>query len=175
MSRISIGSLLQAEQLLGFTGSRGDLGYTGSQGLGYTGSQGDIGYTGSVGSPGDLGYTGSQGSVGYTGSSAAEEFVKTYFYQGTATTNTGTVKLLIHKNATLKTIRVYVSTTGTNDTILVVLKNSSALETITIPAGQSSVVLDNLSYSLVTGDFITVDITQASDAQDLYVSVIYQV
>lgn len=49
----------------GYTGSRGDLGYTGSQGnLGYTGSEG-AGYTGSQGV---IGYTGSFGTTGYTGS-----------------------------------------------------------------------------------------------------------
>lgn len=88
MSRITIGALLQTQQLLGFTGSRGDLGYTGSTGgLGYTGSQGagftgsqgiegytgsaGVGFTGSVGTQGAVGFTGSvgtQGTVGYTGS-----------------------------------------------------------------------------------------------------------
>ena len=54
---------------IGFTGSKGDTGYTGS--LGFTGSKGDIGYTGSKGDQGDIGYTGSkgdQGDIGYTGS-----------------------------------------------------------------------------------------------------------
>jgi hypothetical protein len=63
------------------TGDRGDIGYTGSQGIqgviGYTGSQGVIGYTGSQGIQGVIGYTGSrgytgsqgiQGVIGYTGS-----------------------------------------------------------------------------------------------------------
>jgi collagen type VII alpha len=45
----------------GYTGSQGNLGYTGS--IGYTGSQGDIGYTGS------LGYTGSKGDTGAQGTS----------------------------------------------------------------------------------------------------------
>lgn len=78
MSRITIGTLLQAQQLPGFTGSQGDLGYSGS--VGYTGSQGipgeaaALGYTGSQGAQGSLGYTGSQGiqgeqgDAGYTGS-----------------------------------------------------------------------------------------------------------
>jgi len=68
----------------GYTGSRGNIGYTGSQGIqgvtgytgsqgiqgniGYTGSQGNIGYTGSQGAQGIAGYTGSQGVIGYTGS-----------------------------------------------------------------------------------------------------------
>ena len=44
----------------GYTGSQGDIGYTGSAGVGYTGSQGDVGYTGSAG----VGYTGSAGVAG---------------------------------------------------------------------------------------------------------------
>ena len=60
----SLSNLIQAG-LVGYTGSTG-AGYTGSASTvpGYTGSQGDIGYTGSQG----VGYTGSQGDIGYTGS-----------------------------------------------------------------------------------------------------------
>ena len=62
---------------IGFTGSKGDTGFTGSTGTGFTGSkgftgsQGDIGYTGSQGQQGVIGYTGSkgdQGVIGFTGS-----------------------------------------------------------------------------------------------------------
>lgn len=74
---------------IGYTGSRGSTGFTGSQGagftgsrgafdaVGFTGSQGELGYTGSrgaydavgfTGSQGELGYFGSQGDPGYTGS-----------------------------------------------------------------------------------------------------------
>jgi hypothetical protein len=55
---------------VGYVGSKGDLGYTGSQGAGYTGSRGDIGFTGSVGFVGSqgVGYVGSRGNLGYTGS-----------------------------------------------------------------------------------------------------------
>lgn len=45
--------------------SNTSTGYTGS--IGYAGSQGNVGYTGSA-STGTTGYTGSQGNVGYTGS-----------------------------------------------------------------------------------------------------------
>lgn len=50
---------------IGYTGSQGGTGFTGSQGTGFTGSRGDPGgYTGSAGA----GFTGSQGSTGFTGS-----------------------------------------------------------------------------------------------------------
>jgi len=53
---------------IGYTGSAGLQGYTGSQGVGYTGSAGLQGYTGSQGIEGQIGYSGSQGNIGYTGS-----------------------------------------------------------------------------------------------------------
>jgi hypothetical protein len=58
----------------GFTGSQGDIGYTGSTGAdstvpGYVGSRGDIGYVGSEGGTGYTGSTGADSTVpGYTGS-----------------------------------------------------------------------------------------------------------
>ena len=58
---------------IGYAGSRGNVGYTGSASTGttgYTGSQGNVGYTGSA-STGTTGYTGSQGNVGYTGSAGS--------------------------------------------------------------------------------------------------------
>ena len=89
MSRITIGTLLQAQQLPGFTGSQGDLGYSGS--VGYTGSQGipgeaaAIGYTGSQGAQGSLGYAGSQGqqgTEGYTGSQGLQGIAGVDGYTG---------------------------------------------------------------------------------------------
>ena len=65
----------------GYTGSQGNLGYTGSTGAGYTGSQGSqgtLGYTGSTGA----GYTGSTGSFNsseaiFTGSIQEQTFALT--------------------------------------------------------------------------------------------------
>jgi len=57
-----------ASVIQGYTGSKGDIGYSGSIGIGYTGSKGDLGYTGSAGYIGADGYTGSKGDIGYTGS-----------------------------------------------------------------------------------------------------------
>jgi len=57
------------------TGYNGSRGYTGSAGIGYAGSRGNQGYTGSgasgyTGSAG-IGYAGSRGNQGYTGSGAS--------------------------------------------------------------------------------------------------------
>jgi hypothetical protein len=65
---------------IGYSGSQGNLGYTGSAGAGYTGStgtQGNVGFTGSTGTQGNVGFTGSagstgtQGSAGFTGSAGS--------------------------------------------------------------------------------------------------------
>ena len=62
---------------VGYSGSQGNLGYTGSAGAGFTGSAGTNGYTGSAGSTGtqgnvgftgSIGSTGTQGNIGFTGS-----------------------------------------------------------------------------------------------------------
>ena len=47
---------------MGYTGSQGDIGFTGSAGAGFTGSRGDTGFTGSIGQQGEIGYTGSAGT-----------------------------------------------------------------------------------------------------------------
>lgn len=61
MATINVSDFLGGK-FVGYVGSQGVIGYTGSRG--FTGSQGIIGYTGS------RGYTGSQGVIGYTGSRA---------------------------------------------------------------------------------------------------------
>ena len=57
---------------MGFNGSKGDVGFTGSKGdqgiIGFTGSQGDQGVIGFTGSQGDQGIVGFSGSAGFTGS-----------------------------------------------------------------------------------------------------------
>lgn len=57
---------------IGYTGSQGIQGVTGSQGIqgviGYTGSQGIQGIIGYSGSRGATGFVGSSGGLGYTGS-----------------------------------------------------------------------------------------------------------
>lgn len=73
MSELRVSEFLNSSYN-GFTGSQGDIGFTGSigfagsQGAGFTGSKGDIGFTGSIGFSGSQGITGFTGSLGFTGS-----------------------------------------------------------------------------------------------------------
>ena len=75
---------------VGYTGSQGITGYTGSTGAtGFTGSHGVSGYTGSTGA---TGFTGSQGVSGYTGSRGAVDVgngVGSYLMIHGTYTNTG--------------------------------------------------------------------------------------
>lgn len=93
---------------VGYTGSQGNLGYTGS--IGYTGSQGVIGYTGSASTV--IGYTGSKGDIGYTGSIPAA-LTATSLALGGATlgTNNLAVTGTVSVSATLN------GTASTSDTI----------------------------------------------------------
>lgn len=129
---------------------------------GYTGSQGPLG---------------PQGTVGYTGSASTSvnEIVKTYFYQGVADTNTGTIKLYVHADSTLTSVKAFVSVTANTSTAIAIKRNSQILETLTLASGQSSVSSTGLTHALLENDAITVDVTQGSLAEDLYVQIVYQV
>jgi hypothetical protein len=86
---------------IGFTGSRGAIGFTGSVGL--TGAQGVIGFTGSqgnIGGQGPIGFTGSagtngvtvQGPIGFTGSQGNIGGQGPIGFTGSAGTNGATVQ-----------------------------------------------------------------------------------
>jgi hypothetical protein len=207
MSRISIGSLLQVEQLLGFTGSRGDLGYTGSQGIGYTGSQGvtgtagsngytgsqgDIGVTGYTGSQGigftgskgdagtsgSIGYTGSQGIIGYTGSSgtggATQARTLTLVQPGAITAPyTGIARCYPIDNITISNVYASLGTASSINFSFRVNKNGSTVDTYTISANVNRLGPVAANISLLTTDYLTVDIVASSGATDLKVDLVY--
>ena len=88
MTNINLDQFLGGSYI-GYTGSQGGIGYTGSKGeqgiqgiqgftgskgeqgvqgiIGYTGSRGETGFVGSTGPIGPIGYTGSKGDTGFTG------------------------------------------------------------------------------------------------------------
>lgn len=69
---------VDAGEFRGYTGSRGNTGFTGSPSttIGFTGSRGLIGYTGSAGTDA-TGFTGSAGNTGFTGSPGSSGGVTT--------------------------------------------------------------------------------------------------
>jgi hypothetical protein len=175
MADVSLSSIIQGTTLLGYTGSRGDLGYTGSAGAGFTGSQGiqgTIGYTGSAGSNGTIGvdgYTGSQGIIGYTGSAGtgggSGTQIKTMDYTGTFVTFTGTKRWWINGDYTISKLLTFVTTTATGANInLRINKNGSSADTISITANANSAIKTS-NISVVQGDYITVDVTQVGSTR----------
>jgi hypothetical protein len=163
------------------------VGYTGS--IGYTGSTGANGASGvsefTALSDTPAGYTDQAGKIvavnqtatglEFITGAAAPQFAKTYFYEGTVAVETGDIRLYLHRNATLKKIKVSVVVAGVIDLILQILKNGTGIQNITIPANQYSIDVDNLNIALLENDYITVDVTQGSSAEDLYVTLIYEV
>jgi hypothetical protein len=180
----------EAGQITGYTGSRGELGYTGSQGAGFTGSQGDIGFTGSQGIPGEfaaLGYTGSQGFVGFTGSQGIDGAfaalgytgsagytgsqgdsgvqTKTVSYNDVLVTFLGLKRWWVNTNYTIRRILAYVTVPSVGADIIVGINKNGALDrTITIPATTAYVIIEPSGFTVSTGDYITVDILQIGSA-----------
>jgi hypothetical protein len=68
MATRKLTQLIQTTTGIGFTGSRGEIGYTGSAASGVTGYSGSEGAQGITGYTGSEGQQGIQGNVGYTGS-----------------------------------------------------------------------------------------------------------
>jgi hypothetical protein len=175
-------------QGIGYTGSQsytgsqgytGSFGYAGSQGIGYTGSQGLIGYVGSTGLQGPQGpaggFTGSQGVLGFAGSvgQGTAGVTRTYFYEGTLKENYSNKRFYIAVASTLYITRVNLNTAGGTQTTININVNGATINTVVIPAGVTY-IQNTGTYSLYANDYITVDITQASSANNLYVTFVYR-
>ena len=182
----------------GYTGSQGDIGYTGSQGVqgpagGYTGSQGDSGDIGYTGSQGDIGYTGSEGpqgipgeaaavgftgSLGFTGSAGLVILERHYNYPRTLTVSSGSTKRWwVQSNQLITQIRSQLVTAPEGSAAVIdVKRNGTSIQEITIPSGTNSVEL-NTNITINDGDYITVDILSVglnTSGSDLVVSFLYQ-
>jgi len=118
--------------------------------------------------------TGNLSWTAQSGGSSTQSFVKEYVFRGGLTENTGTLRHYIHTTSTLTGIYAYVVSAGLSQSTVVVKKNGTAINTITIPANSTNVNQSGLSISLATADYLTVDITQSSSASDLYINFVYQ-
>ena len=115
------------------------------------------------------------GNLSWTAQSGGlTTFTKTYLSKGTITEATGTLRYYIHATSTLTAINAYLGTTGLTQTVAVVKKNGTSINTITIPANTATLNQTGLSISLAAGDYLTVDITRGSSATDLYINFVYQ-
>lgn len=99
---------------------------------------------------------------------------KTYNYRGALEVNVGTLRYYISSNSTITSINSYVSSNGSSSVIASIKKNGTQINTVTIPSSSRSNTQTDLTSSLSAGDYITVDITQAGGASDLYINITYQ-
>lgn len=88
-------------RIVGYTGSQGDLGYTGSIGIGFTGS---LGFTGSRGFTGFTGSRGDTGFVGSVGNFASIQDIDEYTSSTYTIQTTDIGKVLSFDNAVKTTI-----------------------------------------------------------------------
>ena len=100
-------------------------------------------------------------------------FVKTYFWEGVLQENVSRRGIYVHADATLTQIRVNVKTPGNSAAAIQVKKNGTVLNTITIPMNVTNVYVDT-THAVLGGDYMTVDITTSSSANDLYVTLAYE-
>jgi hypothetical protein len=113
------------------------------------------------------------GNLSWSAPVSVQNYVKTYYWQGGLTENTGTLRFYIHTTATLNTITLNLVSAGLTQSTFVVKKNGTSVNTITVPAGNVAVSQTGLSISLAANDYLTVDITQSSSASDAYINLIY--
>jgi len=100
---------------------------------------------------------------------------KSYNYDGTLAVNTGSKRLYLPRTGTLGTFDMFVATAPVGaDLTVTINKNGSSIGTGTISDGASSGTGQTLSStSFVSGDYLTVDITQIGSStagEDLYIN-----
>ena len=138
--------------IVGFTGSAGTNGYTGSAGVGYTGSAG-VGYTGSTGFTGSSGFT---GSAGAGGGGASWQAVKTSAFNATAgeayfvNTTSAAITATLPASPTLGAEIVFVDYAGTFDTNnLTIARNGNPIQG---SATNLTVSIERAGFTLVFVD-----------------------
>ena len=100
---------------------------------------------------------------------------KSYNYDGTLATNTGSKRLYMTRAGTFGTFDMFVATAPVGaDLTVTINKNGSSIGTGTISDGASSGTGQALSStSFSSGDYLTVDITQVGSStagEDLYIN-----
>ena len=114
------------------------------------------------------------GTVAASGGGGTSTQAKTYYWEGGLQENVSKVRLYINSASTLNSINTNVASAGNTEAIFKVKKNGTVIQTITLDAVQLSNSLSDLGISIVSGDYLTVDIFKSSSASDLYVNFIYQ-
>lgn len=99
------------------------------------------------------------------------------FQNGTLESMVGDTRWVAPRNLFIKEIRATVGTASTGaDLIIRINKNSTILNTVTVNSGALSSTNDGLSYSVSSGDYLTIDIAQIGSTvagSDLNVIITY--
>ena len=135
-----------------------------------TGETGPLGYTGSQGDQGPIGYTGSSGSGGGGGSTYIS-LVMT----GTITTPfVGTSRFYPPKDLSITVVYASVTLATNSGAFTFVLKKNGVDigATFSIAQGQNIMTPVSVNATLLTTDYLTLDVTGAS-ATDLFVKIEY--
>lgn len=134
-------------------------------------SGGTANYVLSTNGSGTLAWVAQSGGGGLS----IQTYTKEYYWQGALTENTGNTRFYIHANSNITTVYTNLVTAGLTQSAAVIKKNGTTINTITIPAGNTYVGQTGLSLSLLTNDYLTVDITQGgASATGLYITIVYQ-
>jgi len=144
--------------------------------VGYTGSAGPAGgYTGSQGVPGGPGYTGSAGA-GFTGSAGVSgSLYVSMSMTGLITTPfVGSVRFYPAKNINMFAVYAHVTTPATAGAFtFIIKKNGTSIgTTFSIAQNQNIMTPVNINESVLTTDYLTLDVIGAS-ATDLFVKIEY--
>jgi len=120
--------------------------------------------------------TGPRGYIGYTGSLGGNNI--TLQQPGKLVTYTGTARWYSPTNSIITSVTPRVRTSADLPISLNLLKNGTSLFSQTIQAQATTTATNTTTYSLSTGDYLTVNVlsvgTGAQPGEDLYVQVLYQ-
>jgi hypothetical protein len=115
------------------------------------------------------------GHVIGSGGGGASSSVVSLRQGGTLTTITGTERWYAPDNITITKIAARLGSAANGNTVTAVNKNGTAQKTMTIPGGSTAIVDTNNLFTMVTSDYLTIDVTSvaSSPGADLNIQIVY--
>lgn len=113
--------------------------------------------------------------IGAGGPSGASSSVVSLRQGGTLTTITGTERWYAPGDITITKIAARLGTFANGNTETSINKNGVAVKTMTIPTGLYEIIDTNNLFTMVTSDYLTIDVTSvaASPGADLNIQIVY--
>lgn len=155
---------------IGYTGSRGVDGFTGSQGI--SGEPGEFGFTGSQGLQGPIGYTGSAGTGG-SGTSSLVALSATAFFPGQLTIgDTNVPRWYPNRPISVAKSVARVIIPGASPVLVNIRKNGTIVYGISV-TGTGPEIIETV-IAMEENDYLTIEITGTGvGAEDVYLTFIY--